>query len=495
MTSTEYMHIFQEMSFEMMKDILSFTESPRKAVPRLLEQIRELTGAKIVAVIKTPNSSSNQQTDTCEVMGVNPIRRTNNLNPDIYNKLMTLVKSEKKLLVISDNENESYYQWLQKKNIGLSILMPIITENVLLGSFLILDLPTKINLDLIIQGLENLSQIFSLTFRGSIFYMDMEEMVEQRTQSLQESEQQLKNAQRIAKIGNWLLEHKNKYLTCSEEVYKILEIDDNGIDLTYDNFREFIHPEDLNSLIQTSNNSFNDEISKFQVDHRLILKSGKLKYVHENFETTFNKDGIPLKTIGTIHDITDLKKIEIALKENEEKLRNIVENSTNLYYSHDIDHNLTYVSPQCYDFLQCSPEEAMRNWMHFASDNPINDLAYEHTMRAIETGERQPIYELELIGAKGKKIWVEANESPVVKDGKTVALVGSLTDITEKKKAKIELEKSQEKYRNILETTNDGFWLVDLNGKILDVNKAYCTMSGYSKEELLGLTVKDFRSQ
>lgn len=51
------------------------------------------------------------------------------------------------------------------------------------------------------------------------------------------------------------------------------------------------------------------------------------------------------------------------------------------------------------------------------------------------------------------------------------------------------------KYSAILETTQNGFWLVDLSGKLLEVNKAYCQMSGYSREELLQMYVKDFETR
>ena len=65
------------------------------------------------------------------------------------------------------------------------------------------------------------------------------------------------------------------------------------------------------------------------------------------------------------------------------------------------------------------------------------------TEKLIRTGKRQRPYELELKGKKGRKIVVEVREGPVLKDGVTVAVVGSLTDITERKKAEKEKENLQ----------------------------------------------------
>ncbi|MCG7988081.1 MAG: EAL domain-containing protein [Candidatus Thiodiazotropha weberae] len=122
-----------------------------------------------------------------------------------------------------------------------------------------------------------------------------------------------------------------------------------------------------------------------------------------------------------------------SLRASEEKLRNIVEYSSNLHYFHTDQHVLTYLSPQTHRFLDCGPEEAKRRWTEFVSDHPVNKKGFEITQRAIDTGEQQPSYELELVGTKGRKIWVQVNEAPVVQEGRTIGIVGALTDISESK--------------------------------------------------------------
>ena len=142
-------------------------------------------------------------------------------------------------------------------------------------------------------------------------------------------------------------------------------------------------------------------------------------------------------------EILDKEAAESALRESEEKLRNIVENSTNLFYAHTVDHQIIYISPQCREFLQCEPEEAMVLWTAFATDNPINQRGLELTETAIKTGIRQQPYELELVGKKGRKIVVEVREAPIQKDVRTVAIVGSLTDVTHRKKTEQEKARLQ----------------------------------------------------
>ncbi|MDD8014031.1 MAG: PAS domain S-box protein, partial [Acidobacteriota bacterium] len=126
---------------------------------------------------------------------------------------------------------------------------------------------------------------------------------------------------------------------------------------------------------------------------------------------------------------------ERSIRESEQKLRSIIENSTNLFYAHTPDHVLTYLSPQSWALLGYSQEEALVKWTELATDNPVNERGLATTQRAIDTGRAQPPHELELKHKSGKRVWVEVREGPVVEKGRTVAIVGALTDISERKSA------------------------------------------------------------
>jgi PAS domain S-box-containing protein len=152
--------------------------------------------------------------------------------------------------------------------------------------------------------------------------------------------------------------------------------------------------------------------------------------------------------IGT--DITEIKETEERLQEAKQKLREIIEHSTNLFYTHDVNHNLSYLSPQSVDFLGYHPDEAKRRWTEFVTDHPDNEKGFESTQRAIDTGKAQPPFQLELIRGDGVKIWVEVNEAPVVKNGATVSIAGSLTDITKRKLAQNKIRESLREKETLL---------------------------------------------
>jgi PAS domain S-box-containing protein len=132
-----------------------------------------------------------------------------------------------------------------------------------------------------------------------------------------------------------------------------------------------------------------------------------------------------------------------------------------MFYRHDTDHVLSYVSPQSEEFLGCSPEEAKRRWTEFVTDHPINEEGFKNTQQAIDTGEAQPPFPLQLKKATGEEIWVRVNEAPITENGETVGIVGSLTDITEQKEYEAKIEETNEKLTKAQEIAQLGYWEED----------------------------------
>ena len=139
------------------------------------------------------------------------------------------------------------------------------------------------------------------------------------------------------------------------------------------------------------------------------------------------------------------KDAEDALRKSEETLRTIIEHSNELFYIHDTEHTLTYVSQTSEDLLGYTPKEMMLKWTELATDNPINQKAIEITEKGITTGEKQDPYLLELEKKDGTLVLFEIDESPV-KDatGKVVAISGAARDVTERILAEREIRDLQE---------------------------------------------------
>jgi PAS domain S-box-containing protein len=137
--------------------------------------------------------------------------------------------------------------------------------------------------------------------------------------------------------------------------------------------------------------------------------------------------------VATGRDITRMKNEQKMIRKKDEELMLAIESGNQMFFSHTPDHTMMYVSPRIRELLGCRPREGKRAWTDFLTNNPMNAAGLERTIRAIASGRREPPYRLEMAARDGRMLWVEVNEIPVVKNGKTISIVGSLTDVTEKK--------------------------------------------------------------
>ncbi|GAB6095620.1 hypothetical protein JCM14469_18720 [Desulfatiferula olefinivorans] len=99
--------------------------------------------------------------------------------------------------------------------------------------------------------------------------------------------------------------------------------------------------------------------------------------------------------------------------------------------------------------------------------------------------------EYRLIRKDGQIIHVQTKGQIEYRDGKADKLFGTCLDISERKKIEIALQERDQYISTILETTQDGFWVLDAQGQVLDANEAYCRMTGYPRSELLQLSIPD----
>ncbi len=239
-----------------------------------------------------------------------------------------------------------------------------------------------------------------------------------------EAERQRDKAYKIADIGHWELDLVNEELFWSDAIKKLHEVED-GFNPNLETAIEFYKKGEHRQRILDAVEQAIEKGNPFDVELKIITAKNNERWIRAVGEPEF-RNGNCIRIFGSTQNITARKEIEL-------KFRSVVEHSTNMFYRHDTDHVLNYVSPQAQEFLGYPPEEAKQRWTEFITDHPKNKEGFKHTQRAIETAEIQPAYSLQLQKRDGKKIWVRVNEAPVVENGKTIAIVGSLTDITEQK--------------------------------------------------------------
>lgn len=268
-----------------------------------------------------------------------------------------------------------------------------------------------------------------------------------------------------------------------ESFKSAFEHDDSTGRYTLEDWVHNVHAEDRPVVKESLDAALqNNNMTQWEAEYRFAKKGGSFVNIYERGFIIRNNEGEAVRMIGSLQNITERKQAVQELKNTEQKLRELVEHSTIMFYKHTSEHVLTYVSPQSVDFLGYSPEESMVRWTEFVTDNPINQKGYEVTQRAIETGEAQPPHELELKKRDGEIIWVSVNEAPITKEGKTVSIVGSLTNITEQKQYEEELKELS----LVASKTTDVIIIKNPDDSITWVNDAFEKLTGYTFSECVG---------
>ena len=125
--------------------------------------------------------------------------------------------------------------------------------------------------------------------------------------------ERLAEAQSVSKVGSWEMDFLTGELTWSDECYRIFGLDPTKAEASYALFLEHVHPEDQAAV----NTAYTESIAKkvpYKIDHRVQMEDGTIKIVHERCRTFYDAQGNPIRSIGTVQDITTRKRTEEILQ-------------------------------------------------------------------------------------------------------------------------------------------------------------------------------------
>ena len=135
----------------------------------------------------------------------------------------------------------------------------------------------------------------------------------EQEQLLRDSAERLNEAQRISQLGSWALDLTTGRLIWSDEIFRLFEIDPNQFSANYEAFLNAIHPQDREAVNQAYTRSLVSR-EPYEITHRLLMSDGRIKWMHERCKTDFDASGKPLRSQGTVQDVTLSKQAEIDLR-------------------------------------------------------------------------------------------------------------------------------------------------------------------------------------
>ena len=197
-------------------------------------------------------------------------------------------------------------------------------------------------------------------------------------------------------------------------------------------------------------------------------------------------------TIGTLHNVTEERRREEALRVSEEKYRSVIENIQDMFYRSDMEGNLIMASPSCIRKLGYGSIDEIIN-------KPISETFYispekrKELVRIIEEKGSIEDSEVQLKRKDGSPLWVTSSSHHYRdENGMIAGIEGIFHDISERKRAEEALRESEERYRKLVEISPDSV-ILHQEGKIIYLNPAAVTLIGAtSPDEIIGKNVLDY---
>ncbi|MFA7096731.1 MAG: PAS domain S-box protein [Gammaproteobacteria bacterium] len=165
--------------------------------------------------------------------------------------------------------------------------------------------------------------------QGGIMYrvMNVRDITtrKQAEESLKRSQARLANAQRIARLGDWEWDIETGRMKWSDETWRLLGLVPGEFEPTYDILAGMVEPEDREAVRTAVDDALRDGRS-YSIDYRIRRADGAIRVFHEEGEVVCTDDGRPLRRVGTLQDITEMKQRELELERQRAQLRELAAN-------------------------------------------------------------------------------------------------------------------------------------------------------------------------
>lgn len=358
----------------------------------------------------------------------------------------------------------------------------------------------------------------------------------QAEQKLRASETSLARAQAITHVGSWELDFGTRLLTWSDETYRIFGVDRNSFVPSYDAFLARVHPDDRAVL----ESGYLDSVAKhtdYAIDHRIVMNDGRIKVVHERCRT-FYADGCPIRSIGTVQDVTERKAAEDGLIYRDRMFRAVTIGTGHLVADESLDRGMPealrivgetidvdrvlvieHVAPHGSASLRyCwqAPDIAVPLEPGDFTKGTIDPAAAAEWLAPLASGRSVATHARDVDGALRQLLDRLQNKSvlvmPIFVGGKLWGSIGIdackaerewtsvetdtlaifawvIGGIIQRNAARLSLQRSEERFRAVSEAARDAIIMIDAHGKVAYWNRAGERILGYSAEEALGKTL------
>lgn len=314
-----------------------------------------------------------------------------------------------------------------------------------------------------------------------------------RREPFMDNEFWLNESQRVAKVGSYVYDFSTGEWSGSPTLDGILGLD-RSFRKDVESWLQLIHPEDRKSVYIQVRKAYSSS-TKSSVEFRIVRwKDKKIRWIWGTGEILRDSRGRPVKMFGTVQDITERKKAEDALQQNEILFHNSFEQSAGGMALVGIDGKFRLVNNRFAEMLGFSKEELLSKTIVSVAHPEEREQAKKSIPAILASGVKNQIIEKRLIRKDGSIIWASISVALIQDlEGKPEYLVANFQDMTERNKFEETLRNERIILRTLIDSLPSAVYVKDRECRARVVNLAAVRNGGMKSEsEIIGKTDFDF---
>jgi PAS domain S-box-containing protein/putative nucleotidyltransferase with HDIG domain len=318
-------------------------------------------------------------------------------------------------------------------------------------------------------------------------------------EALRKSEERLREAQALGRIGSWEFDLATGKIIWSDEVYALYERE-KSLGPPSEEEEARYYPSDQTKMLRDYTRRAAEKGEEFRYDLEARLPIGKTVHFHASMRPVKDERGRIVKLFGTVQDITERKRAEETIRTNEAQLSNALRMAHAGHWEYDVAGDIFTFNDNFYRIFRTTAEEVGGYKMssaeyarRFCHPDDMH-MVQEEVQASIKTDDPYYARDLEhrILYADGE-VGSIAVRFFIVKDsqGRTVKTYGVNQDITERKRAEDNLRESETRYRGLVQNSLMGIGLSQGN-RVVFANPALLNIFGYSNlEEFVRIPLLD----
>ena len=318
--------------------------------------------------------------------------------------------------------------------------------------------------------------------RHLVVLRDMTERL-QDERRLRESNLRLENTQALAKVGSWEWDLRGELAITSNELLRMLGRPQGSPPPSYQEFAEYVHPEDRESYDRIAVRALQDKQPFHQV-FRIVSESGEIRTIESHGQVEVDEQGEPVRMLGAAQDITDRERAEAEIRMQ----ANVLHQLPAGIIASDTDRRIYQWNRGAEKIFGISAEDAIEKYVDdLGLIPPESQEAREEMMGTVASG-RTWEGEIELVGPGGRIFPALVTNSPTRNQrGDVVGYIGVTVDLSDQRMFESELLVQGQ----LLDQVGAAVIGLDPERRVTHWNRGAETLSGWRRREAVGRTLPE----